>query len=208
MGIFADVLYQTLCDHRDTDYSYLGGGPARKDPIWHPLRLVPVPPQVIQRLKEATHKPLITATLNAELLELTVTQLRFSEEEKTTLRAALLAQGAEMFLRARMKPEEQGIVNDIVGMLYSELRGRLQKLIGDVRGRSTMEGLELALTFFERAGEMSDAASVASKAGDHAMAFFWFKLARKAYEEALPLLRSHDPEFADEIARLIQPLPE
>ncbi len=209
MGIFADVLFQTLSDHQRDDYSNLGGGPARGDPVWHLLRLVAVPSQVIQRLKMATHAPQRAATLNAALLEETARRLRFSDEEKLRLRAALLAQGAEVFLRDRMTPEEQPIINQITGVLYAELRGRLQKFTGGVRsGESLLEGLELALTFLERAGEMSDAATAAAAAGDHAMAIFWFKLARKAYEQALPLLRSHDPAFADEIARLIQSLPE
>jgi len=162
---------------------------------------------VIQRIKQAVRAPNKMAQLNARLLEETVKRLRFTSDEYTRLRAALLAESVSVYLRNRMEPEETSIVDAITTSLHQELLGRLRPITERIRGDTLTNGTELALTFCERAGEMADAAEMASRQHQQATAVFWGKLARTAYEQAVPLLIDGAPEFASVVTQLINNLP-
>jgi len=208
MGLFAKELYRVLLAHRNDDYSHLPGGPARQDPIWHPLRLVPIEPPVIFRLKLAAEDPNKMAQLNAHSLAQTVERLGYSQEEYTRLRAALLAESVSVYLRNRMEPKEADIVNTITRTIHEALLTQLRPITELMRSAADVEDtMQVALTMVERAGELADAAEEAAREQNETMAVFWGRLARLAYEQARTLLQDDAPAFAEALTRLIDGLP-
>ncbi|MGH2516002.1 MAG: hypothetical protein ACRDHP_10140, partial [Ktedonobacterales bacterium] len=134
MGIFARVLQEVLTAHQDTDYSHLGGYSPRTDPLWHPLRRMAIPPEVINRLKAAAASENRRATLNPDDLDYVSDQLGFTLEERRKLQAALLAQGVEMFLHDRMAEENSDTVAEIAHQVYAQMLTSFQSAYNKVRG--------------------------------------------------------------------------
>jgi hypothetical protein len=206
LGIFARVLQEVLIAHQGEDYSHLGGQAPRNDPIWHPLRRLAIAPEVISRLKEAATSESRRATLNPDDLEYVADQLRFIPDERRRLRAALLAQGVEIFLRDRMLDDEQPIVSQITQLIYSQLLERFQSPFDRVRGDDAGSPLDVALDIVDRAHAMAQASSVAERQGNHQLAQFWQRMAAAAYEEAIVFIRPLEPELADEVSVALERL--
>src|SRR5262249_4776118 len=126
--------------HQMDDYSHLGGQAARSDPIWYPLRRLAIAPAVISRLKEAAGTDEKSATLNPGDLECVMEELHVDFEEQARLRAALLAQGVETFLRERMTPEERFVAQEITEVIYSRLLEQFEGIYAKVRSAEAEGG--------------------------------------------------------------------
>jgi hypothetical protein len=212
MGIFARILQDILVAHQESDYSHLGGVAPRTDPIWHPLRRCAIAPEVISRLKEAANSDEKRATLNPDDLEYVADQLHFTPEELARLRAALLAQGVEIFLRDRMAPGDERVTVEIASHLYNRLLAQYEPVYEKVRGetavdpRSPVEVIEAALALADRAGAMLQAAERA-RAGNRMVEMrFWQKTSLAAYEEIARLIRPIEPTLASDFDTITEKL--
>lgn len=210
MGVFARVLQEVLEAHQDTDYSYLGGQEPRNDPLWHPLRRLAIAPEVISRLKAAAISNDKRATLNPDDFAYVCEQLRFTASEQTKLRAALLAQGVEMFLRDRMSVEEASAADTITTLVYQQLLERFEEPFHQVRGNENPfavgDEMEGALRLIDRANYLLQAARLAETNGVKEEAAFWRTTSATAYDMALGMLEPNHPDLAAEIRRrLAQP---
>lgn len=206
MGIFARVLQDILIAHVDTDYSHLGGF-ARTDPIWHPLRRLGIAPETINRLKDAATSDDKRATLNPSDLEYAVEQLRFTPEEYAQLRAALLAQGVEIFLRERMTLAETRTTREITEAVYQQLLRQFEPVYDSVRdpmayAASSDVTLDEALDLADSAGMLAQAAITARVRNQTIRAAFWGHIAGTAYDEIAHMVRSVEPALAEEFERM------
>lgn len=203
MGVFARVLQEVLEAHQDTDYSYLGGQEPRNDPIWHPLRRLAIAPEVISRLKAAAVSNDKRATLNPDDFAYVCDQLGFTPDEQVRLRAALLAQGVEMFLRDRMSLEEASAADAITDLVYRQLLERFEEPFHQVRGSDNPfilgDEMEGALRLIDRADYLRQAARFAEASGVKEEAVFWRTTSATAYDMALDMLEPVQPELAAEI---------
>lgn len=203
MGIFARVLQEVLEEHQETDYTYLGGQEPRSDPIWHPLRRLAIAPEVISRLKAAAVSSDKRATLNPDDFVYVCDQLDFSVDERVRLRAALLAQGVEMFLRDRMSVEEASAADTITDLVYKQLLERFEEPFHQVRGSENPfvlgDEMEGALRLIDRADSLRQAALLAEANGVREEAAFWRATSATAYDMALGMLEPVQPELAAEI---------
>jgi hypothetical protein len=203
MGIFARVLQEILVAHQESDYSHLGGVAPRTDPIWYPLRRCAIAPEVISRLKEAANSDEKRATLNPDDLEYAAEQLQFTPEERVRLRAALLAQGVEIFLRDRMPPGEERITTEIASHIYTRLLTQFEPVYEKVRGDTAMapvsrdEVIEAALALADRADALLQAAEEARARNRAIETRFWARMALAGYEEIARLVRPVEPALAD-----------
>ena len=203
MGIFARVLYDVLEAHQNTDYSYLGGQDARNDPIWHPLRRLAIAPEVISRLKGAAISIEKRATLNPDDFAYVCERLGFTADERIRLRAALLAQGVEIFLRDRMAFAEADAATAITDLVYKQLLERFEEPFHQVRGGENPflrgDELEGALALVDRANTFRQAGLLAEESGIAEEAAFWQAVASTAYDTALAVLQPIQPELAAEL---------
>lgn len=212
MGIFARVLQEILAARQGSDYSYLGGQEARSDPVWYPLRRMAVPPEVISRLKKAAASDERHATLNPIYLNYLIADLRLSDEEQTKLRAALLAQGVEMFLQDRMAAEEQDAVIEITELIYDSLFEQFNSTYAKVRAFDPSDAagrdrtIETALELADRVGELVLAAKAAEDRNALVEAQFWRRMAITGYQEVIALIRPVEPALADEFERALTSL--
>lgn len=209
MGIFARVLQEVLEAHQDTDYSYLGGQDARTDPVWHPLRRLAIAPEVINRLKAAAVSNDKRATLNPDDFTYACDRLGFSPEERVRLRAALLAQGVEIFLRDRMSGAERDTIVEITQLIYHQLLDRFENAYNQIRGADNPfvrgDELEGMLGLVDRANYFRQATLLAKAEGIEEEAVFWQRVSDAAYDAALGMLAPIYPELAAEIkARIAQ----
>lgn len=203
MGIFARVLFDVLVAHSETDYSYLGGQEPRNDPIWYPLRRLAIAPEVISRLKAASVSNDKRATLNPDDFAYVCDRLGFTTEERSKLRAALLAQGVEIFLRDRMSPEEAGAATEITNLVYGQLAERFAEAFHQVRGSDNTflrgDELEALLALVDRANDFRQAARIALASSVEQEASFWNAVSATAYNYIAAKLESIQPELAAEI---------
>lgn len=215
MGIFAKVLHQVLTNHQFDDYSdILGGQRPKTDPIWHPLRRLAIAPAVIDRLKKAAFSDNKRATLNPSDLEYTMQQLHFNEKEKAQLRAALLAQGVEIFLYDRMTAQESAVIAEITTLIYNRLLERFEKPFDQVKEPGFRQPMsrdqreELALSLTDRIGAFIAAAKLAREKKAREELLFWQQLIKAGYQEIAELLRPIDPVAAETYKKFARATPE
>lgn len=210
MGIFARELYKILYDHRNDDFSHLGGQKPRTDPIWWPLRRLAISREALNRLKSAAFSDEKRATLNPSDLEYLMEQLNLNPQERARLKAALLAQGVEIFLYDRMSEAESVTIVDITELIYKRLLERFEHPLDRVRGTAVKGELtndqrtDLALTLADRVGDLILAAREARERSAHAEAHFWQRLILTGYQEIADLLRSVVPTLADKFEQFAQ----
>lgn len=207
MGIFARVLQDVLVAHQNSDYSYLGGQEPRNDPIWHPLRRLAIAPEVISRLKAAAASNDKRATLNPDDFAYVCDSLAFSQEDRARLRAALLAQGVEIFLRDRMDAAESDVTVEITEIVYKQLLDRFETPFHKVRGDDNPfirgDELEGVLSLMDRANYFRQGALAAKAGGIQEEYVFWRSVAMAAYDTALGMLEGIQPELAAQIRQQI-----
>jgi hypothetical protein len=207
MGIFARVLEKILAARQDRQPSLLGGQGARTDPTWYPLRRLAIPPEVISRLKKAAESEEKHATLNPMYLTYLIEDLGLTDEEQRQLRAALLAQGVEMFLQDRMADEEPDAVIEITEFVYDNLLEQFKDaqsggILGRTRNADVFDAadrtmvVETALTLADRVGDLVAAAKAAQKRHAPAEEQFWRHLAITGYQQIIQLLRPVDLALA------------
>lgn len=208
MGIFARVLRDVLTAHADEDFSYLGGQSPRTDPLWYPLRRLAIAPEVISRLKEAAGSNEKRATLNPEDLEYAAEKLHFTIEERARLRAALLAQGVEIFLRDRLSDNDFTAATEIAETVFERLLEQFDSTFDRVRYFNTVAGevderderTEFALALADRAASLVQAALVARQHGAAIEERLWARLAATTYQEAADIAGPAEPSLATELA--------
>jgi hypothetical protein len=201
MGIFAQVLQEILRERQGADYSHLGGSSPRTDPVWYPLRRMAIAPEVINRLKAAATSDSRRATLNPDDLDYLSDQLGFSIEETRRLRAALLAQGVEIFLHDRLSEAEGDTTIEIAHQVYEQLLASFRVSYDKVRGDGdSVTPLDRALALADRAASMAHAASCAAEKGAPDMQRFWLHAAAAGYEEVISRLSHIEPQLADDFS--------
>lgn len=203
MGIFAQVLQEILIDYRDRGYPYLHEQAPRSDPIWYPLRRLAIAPEVINRLKQAAISDEKRATLNPGDLDYLIEQLHLRPEESAKLRAALLAQGVEIFLRDRMTEDETGTIVEITKVIYDRLLGSFEDVYEKVRGvdmnTDTLgrdAAIEVALVLADRVGMMVMAMDAARARNAVSEEHFWRRVALAGYREIITLIAPVEPALA------------
>lgn len=205
MGIFARVLKQVLIAHEDDDLSRLGGVAARTDPIWYPLRRLAINPAVIARLKEAAEADDKHATLSPDDLEYLMEQLHLSPQERAHLRAALMAQGVESLVQARLasagSPTDTSVAATVYAQLlehydpnYDRVRGSLSE---ETSSASTAPGLyDDLLALLSEANTALLNSVVAIAAGDAGTTAAWLARAVDLHERIGRLAAECVPEVA------------
>jgi hypothetical protein len=214
MGIFAKVLQEVLTAHQSDDFGFPERQKPKSDPIWHPLRRLAIAPAVVDRLKKAADSNNKRATLNPSDLDEAMRRLKFSDKEKAQLRAALLAQGVEMFLFDRMSDQESAVITKITEIVYNLLLERFDEpfhQIKEPKFRKPMspdQRAELALSLADRIGTFIAAAKLAKEKKAQEELLFWQRLIQAGYQEIANLLRPIDPDAAAKFEKFAHATPE
>ena len=205
MGIFATVLARVLKGQQNDPRWQQG---ARSDPQWYPLRAIGVEDAVVDRLKKAVDQDDAHATLNPEDFDRLLATLNLTDVETKQLQAALLAQGVETFLSARMVRFGKTATDaaEIADIVYDALIESFEQEYSKVRGGTLTQAEEHILSLLDECNAMLLALDAAHLRNDPHEIEFWKVISQAALHEVATLSQSLAPSLTPMILKQLSAL--